>query len=217
MPKPSTAAPKPARTAAARSKRAAPAKKAAPARKATPKPAPKPKAVAHRLPRKPRVAPAQDKLAEYGLDAILEDVTGGESLTGIAKKVGVNIAVLLHWIDADPKRSARVTKARALTARLWDEKAEQGIAAAKNKLGLSKARELAHHYRWRASKIAPKEYGAHVDIKLEGNLRHASDTDLDALANQALKEIATATGQSLAEVTAQMAAALGTKGDAPAP
>ena len=38
------------------------------------------------------------------------------------------------------------------------------IAAAKDALALGKARELAHHYRWRASKIAPRDYGDRMAV-----------------------------------------------------
>ena len=31
-------------------------------------------------------------------------------------------------------------------------------------MDLAKARELAHHYRWRAAKIAPREYGDRVQV-----------------------------------------------------
>jgi hypothetical protein len=36
------------------------------------------------------------------------------------------------------------------------------IASAPDRFGLEKARELAHHYRWRAKAIAPRDYGDRV-------------------------------------------------------
>jgi hypothetical protein len=47
----------------------------------------------------------------------------------------------------------------AATAEYWDQVAVDGIAQAGDPFELAKAKELAHHYRWRASKIAPKLYG----------------------------------------------------------
>jgi hypothetical protein len=36
------------------------------------------------------------------------------------------------------------------------------IASAPDRFALEKARELAHHYRWRAKAIAPRDYGDRV-------------------------------------------------------
>ena len=47
----------------------------------------------------------------------------------------------------------------AATAELWDQVAVEGIERATDTFELAKAKEIAHHYRWRASKIAPKLYG----------------------------------------------------------
>jgi hypothetical protein len=77
----------------------------------------------------------------------------------------VSVGSLLTWIDADPERSARVREARAAMAKVWDEKAEDFILQAGDEFALKRARELAHHYRWRATKIAPREYGDKVDVK----------------------------------------------------
>ena len=64
-----------------------------------------------------------------------------------------------HEWKAQPQHSARVTDALAATAEYWDQVAVEGLASATNMFELAKARELAHHYRWRASKICPKLYG----------------------------------------------------------
>lgn len=102
---------------------------------------------------------ATDKLDAYGLDAVCEAIANRASLTAIAGKLEVSIGSLCAWIGATPERSARVREARAATAKLWDEVAEQGIRDARDDFDLKKAKELAHHYRWRSSKIAPAEYG----------------------------------------------------------
>jgi len=53
---------------------------------------------------------------------------------------------------------------------LWDEMATQKIEDADTDFQLTQARELAHHYRWRASKIAPKEYGDKQQVDVSGSL-----------------------------------------------
>jgi len=110
-------------------------------------------------------SPAQDKLDAYGLDAVCEAIVSGGTLTFVAADAGVSLTRLLAWIEVTPERSARVREARATTGRLWDEKAEAEIRDAPDEFGLKKAKELAHHYRWRASKIAAREYGDAVTLK----------------------------------------------------
>lgn len=108
---------------------------------------------------------ARERLDAYGIDALCEAVCSAASLTGIANELGVSIGALLNWIDAEDERSARVREARASMAKVWDEKAEDEIRWAKDEFNLKKARELAQHYRWRASKIAPRDYGDRVEVK----------------------------------------------------
>jgi transposase len=104
-------------------------------------------------------AVAQDKAAAYGIDAICADLVGGETYTAIARKLGVSISKLTEWIEKDPERNARAREARRSSAKAWDERAEEVLATAADNFELAKARELAHHYRWRAKAIAPREYG----------------------------------------------------------
>lgn len=111
---------------------------------------------------------ARRALDEFGVESICESVYEGDSLTLIAKTVGVSIGSLIAWIAAEPERSARVNLARLETSRIWDEKAERGIEDATDDFELAKAKDLAHHYRWRASKIAPKIYGDKIQQEHTG-------------------------------------------------
>lgn len=113
---------------------------------------------------------AREKLDALGVDWLCDEIGDKKSLTEIAKDAGVSIGSLLTWVEADPDRSARVREARSVMARYWDEKAEFEITAAKNTFQLKRAKELAHHYRWRASKIRPDEYGVKVDHNHGGKL-----------------------------------------------
>jgi hypothetical protein len=128
------------------------------------KPALKKKTAGRKAAPRKKPAPAQDKAAAFGVDAICAALIEGCTLTDLAGKIGIGIARLIAWIEADPERSARTREARTKAARLWDEKATQVIEEAKDGFGLAKAKELAHHYRWRASKVAPKEYGDKVQL-----------------------------------------------------
>ena len=99
------------------------------------------------------------------MDSVCEDLCAGSSLTGIANEIGVSLGSLLAWIGADSERSARVRETRAAMAKVWDEKAEDEIRQAEDEFQLKKARELAHHFRWRATKVAPREYGDRIEMK----------------------------------------------------
>lgn len=115
--------------------------------------------------RKSRVAPAKDLLDVFGLESVCHLIVSGATMTELAAKAGVSLGTLIVWIEADPERSARAREARVQSARLWDEKATKAIEDAPDKFNLDKAKELAHHYRWRASKIAPKEYGDSTTLR----------------------------------------------------
>lgn len=113
---------------------------------------------------------ARNALDKYGLDAICADITAGSTLTGISKVLKVDISSLIAWVELEPQRSARVRNARISSAKMWDEKAETLLAGAKTDFKLAQAKELAHHYRWRASKTAPKEYGDKTAVEHSGSV-----------------------------------------------
>lgn len=110
----------------------------------------------------------QRKSDNFDIDEICELIVAGNSITAIAKGLGVPHSHLLMWIERDQDRSVRAREARRVTAQLWDEQATALIAKAGNSLDLAKAKEIAHHYRWRASKISPKIYGDKVTQELTG-------------------------------------------------
>jgi hypothetical protein len=107
---------------------------------------------------------ARERLDAVGFEAVCADLADGKTLTSIASAAGVSYGSLHAWLNFDAERSARAREARQRTACMWDEMAAAGIEAATTAFQLAKAKELAHHYRWRASKIAPKEYGEKVTV-----------------------------------------------------
>lgn len=108
---------------------------------------------------------AKNKLDAIGVERIGKMILETSSLTAVAKKTGVGIATLLAWIEANPERSVRVREIRAIAARTEDELALSELQAARDPFTLAKAKETAHHRRWRASKIAPKEYGDRLAVE----------------------------------------------------
>lgn len=109
-------------------------------------------------------ATARRKLDAAGIEHICEQIIAEKTMTAVAEEIGVSIGSLIVWIEADPERSARAREARRFTARLCDERAMQALEQAEDPFNLAKAREKAQHWRWRASKIAPREYGEKMAI-----------------------------------------------------
>lgn len=104
-------------------------------------------------------ATAQRRVANIGIDEICAQILNGTTLTDIAKSANTTFGKLQAYLDSNPTFSARARDARIKTAKFWDDQATARIDNAKDKFELDKARELAHHYRWRAAMISPREYG----------------------------------------------------------
>lgn len=117
-----------------------------------------------------KAAPLRNKLDEHGIEKVCLDIVDGKQITQIAHDLEVSKGTLIAWIAADADRSARVKDARAAAAIIWDEKAETGISGASDQFELARATQLAHHYRWRASKIGQKDYGDKQQIDHTGSL-----------------------------------------------
>ena len=109
-----------------------------------------------------------DRIEAFGIEAVCERLANGVTMTAIAEEIGVTIGKLSQWISSDEEHSARAREARIHAARIWDEKALSVIEQALDPFELQRAKELAHHYRWRASKTAPREYGDKVQTELTG-------------------------------------------------
>jgi len=121
---------------------------------------------------------------EQAIDDLCARIESGQRLTAIADDLGIAVQTLRPWIDADHSRSARAREARVKSAAAFDEIALRRIEQAGDKFELDKAREVAHHLRWRAAKIAPKEYGDKLDVTADIGVRGLSE---DALKAEALK------------------------------
>jgi transposase-like protein len=89
------------------------------------------------------------------LEIVCLQIADGRTMSAIAEEIGISKGSLSGWIAAKAERSARVRSAREMAAVHWEEEGEHVIRAAGNGFELAKAKELAHHYRWRASAIAP--------------------------------------------------------------
>jgi hypothetical protein len=111
---------------------------------------------------------AQQRLDDFGIEGVCSALLNGDTMIGLSQTLKIDLNQLLSWILVDQGRTARMRECRAECAIIWDERCELLIANSADMFELQKARELAHHYRWRASKIAPRIYGDHARIEHTG-------------------------------------------------
>lgn len=104
----------------------------------------------------------------YGEEWVIDQILAEQTLSAICATVGTGASSYFRWLDAAEGRLDRVNDARRKCAQVWEERAETVIREAKTSFELTKARDLAHHYRWRASKIAPRQYGDKVTQEITG-------------------------------------------------
>lgn len=110
---------------------------------------------------KPRLTTAQ-RLDAIGIDAICEMIEADMGYLTIAKAHNMGVASFDAWLNADAERSARARESRVKSARQCDDSAldallaipDDGTAAV-----VSRQRELASHFRWRAKTRNPRDYG----------------------------------------------------------
>jgi len=123
---------------------------------------------------------AADAIDALGVDDLCDRLCSGESQRSIAESLGIGIATLSRWIASEPERSARVREARIAAARTFDEMAEAELRTAADPFQLAKARELASHYRWKASKSNPREYGDKLEIDQKTTLTDLTEEQINA-------------------------------------
>ena len=117
---------------------------------------------------KPKRKARREQLDSVGIEAVCDRIEAGESLRAIAQTLGMDMAPLWRWLHADKHRSARAREAMQRSALAFDEMAEEVIKGARYILALSRARELAQHYRWRAAKRNPAEFSDRVKQIVSG-------------------------------------------------
>lgn len=110
------------------------------------------------------------KKPAINIELVIEMIIEGDSYRTMAKKLKVKLTKL-HDFTSKEEHSARVREAMNISADTFAEMAEEVLLKAKlNQWSMAKARELAQHYRWKASKRRPKTYGDKVQTELSGSL-----------------------------------------------
>ena len=107
------------------------------------------------------------------IDEIIDLIIDGLTYREIAKKYNCNVSTV-HRLLTSEQHSARANQALATSASQYADKAEQVLKDAEaDKFEMQRARELAHHYRWKAAKRNPSKYGER--IKTENKNEHTGE------------------------------------------
>ncbi len=130
------------------------------------------------------------KLEMLGIEALCDEIISGKTMRKVARELDVDIAVLSKWVDADPQRKRLMFEARVRSAQAADELAEEVLE--NESIDPMRARELAQHYRWRASKVNPRDYGDKLQVDSTHTLRNLTDAQIDARQEALNKRIAQA-------------------------
>jgi transposase-like protein len=117
-------------------------------------------------------------LDEIGIDKIAQMIECDDlSYSAIAKELGVNKTQLIEWIKRKEDRPARIKEARVASALECDALALQALLEITDDLsnaGVTRQREIASHYRWRAKARNPVEYGDRLQTEHSGGVEITS-------------------------------------------
>lgn len=117
--------------------------------------------------RKPATLAHEARLGKLGIEALCDMMREGLSYARIGQKLKMPGTRVWKWIQADEERQMLARDALQQSADAADAMAEQVLLAIKKGASgaeISRARELAQHYRWRASKRNPRVYGERVEV-----------------------------------------------------
>ncbi len=103
-----------------------------------------------------------EKLDAFGESRVCDLILEGHSMSFVARTAGVSMGQFWAWLVKSSERSAKIHEARVRAAARYEEMGLERIERAEDPFELAKAKEIAQHLRWRAAKIAPRQYGDKV-------------------------------------------------------
>jgi hypothetical protein len=113
-------------------------------------------------------------LLEGKIEDVIEQIIDGKTFREIAEGFDCSLSHF-HRFLSKAEHSARVKEALEISSNSYADKAEEVlINAEKDSIEMTRARELAQHYRWKASKRSPKKYGD----KLETDNTHSGKIEI---------------------------------------
>ena len=132
---------------------------------------------------------APEKLSALGVDWVCAEIVSGKSQRQICVDLGIDAMALIVWLSKDSLRSARVREARTQSADSYADMAEAVLLNENNPQFIPRARELASHYRWMASKRRPADYGEKQQIDLNATVKISAE-QVDANIKRLLEKAA---------------------------
>jgi hypothetical protein len=104
--------------------------------------------------------------SEEVASTICHAMEAGKPIWAACDEAGIAFQTYFDWQRKNQEFSERTARARAKGADAYVDEAERILAAADNK-SIQVARELAHHLRWKASKLAPR-FSDRAQLELTG-------------------------------------------------
>lgn len=108
-------------------------------------------------------------LNSIGIEAILDEIRKGHNIVEIAESLDISIGILLNWIDNEG-HTQRIENAFQFSAEGYLAQAAKQLKEARNDFELKRAKEIATHGRFMASKLDRNKYGAEAAKGTTGNL-----------------------------------------------
>ena len=118
-----------------------------------------------------------------GIEAICDMMREGLSYAAIGKKLKMPGTRVWKWVQADEERQMAARDALQASADFSDAQAEavlKSLNRSSTGAEIAKARELAQHYRWRASKRNPRVYGERIELDGALQTSHMTEEQIDA-------------------------------------
>lgn len=108
------------------------------------------------------------------IEILIAEILECNSYRKIAKKFRVPLSSLVDYISKS-EHSARVREAKQASADICAEMARDVLEQAEGtKEEIMRARELSQYYKWKAAKLAPKQYGDKLDVTTDGEKINAT-------------------------------------------
>lgn len=102
------------------------------------------------------------------LDEILDLFADGDAFRVVAKKMKVSTRTLNKFLSL-PENHAHYKGVLQESSDSYASMAEEVLMnSPSDKIEIQRARELAQHYRWMASKRNPRKYGERLDLTSDG-------------------------------------------------
>lgn len=136
---------------------------------------------------------AREKLDAIGIDALCERISDGESMSSIARSLGMQLISFRDWLELDDTRFARAHKAMAVAAYAYAEQAQEAIEAIDENASqatVARQRELASHLRWKAKMFNRSQFGDKVTQEVIGDASRPVLVGIEAFQGLSRDEIA---------------------------